>query len=246
MADGALLVEQRLLLPTPPEHDEERLRYFCVDRTPLGVIRQGVTWAIDRHVSKRLRRPVILDCSAGEGGFHEVLKKLYPRSHRIAVEPRAECEEHLRRHAHEVIIGGFLDELHQPRADVPKADIIAANPPFADPDEKPLWMHFWRACSSLLNPGGVLVLLGLNEIGQRGKKDHKAFQSVSPTDQGRIAGPIKFRGVRRGADMRCYSWWCQGERARQKRGHEVGWHTANLPWLPKEDREWRTIPGHEP
>lgn len=247
MADGSsgLLIGQQDLISVPPEHDEARLRYYCVDRTPLGVIRQGVRWAIDRHISTRVRRPVILDCSAGEGGFHAVLKQIYPRSHRVAVEPRAECEEHLRRHAHEVIIGGFLDHEMKVRADVPKAHIVAANPPFADPEENPLWMHFWRACASHLLPGGVVVLLGLNELGQRGKRDHAGFKLLPPSDQGRIAGPIKFRGWRRGADMRCYSWWVKPEKQR-RRADDSAWRTENLAWLPKEDREWKTIPGHEP
>mgnify|MGYP006363945499 CR=1 FL=1 len=65
------------------------------------------------------------------------------------------------------------------------------------------------------------------------------------TDQGRIAGPIKFRGWRRGADMRCYSWWVRPEKQR-RRADDVSWRTENLAWLPKEDREWKTIPGHEP
>lgn len=247
------LLEQGLLLPTPPEHNEARMRSFNVDRTPLPVIRQGVPWALRHHQWSAPKRPVILDCAAGEGAFHVVLKELYPDSHRVAVEPREECEKHLRRHAHQVHVGSFLDAANQPLGCLPQADIIAANPPFSDADGKPLWMHFWRACASLLRPGGVLVFLGLNDVGQRGQSDHATFAELWPTAQARIAGPIKFRGVGkgpdgkvRGADMRCYSWWVLGGRGLHSRGPEVAWYTANLPWLPTKDREWRTIPGHEP
>lgn len=248
MADGLALLDQQLLLPTPPEHDEERLRFFCVDRTPLGVVGQGMQHAVRKHLKVQgpeRRTPVILDVGAGDGPFSAVLKRMYPRSHRVAVEIRPECEPHLRRHAQEVIIGPFLDHQHQPDPRVPKAHIIVGNPPFTDGDGLPLWIPIWRACFDLLLPGGLMVLLGLNEVGQRGKKDHQAFTLLPPHEQAHIAGPIKFRGVNRGADMRCCSWWIR-RAGPVRRSAEVSWKTTHLPWLPKEDREWRTIPGHEP
>ncbi len=254
MADGGaydgLLVDQRLLIPCPPEHQEDRLRFFCADRTPLGVVRQGARHAVARHLhlsKAAMKRPVILDCSAGEGGILVVLKEMFPKSHRIAVEPRPECEEHLRRHAQEVIIGSFIDHDGKARSDVPQAHIIIGNPPFADGAKNPLWMTFWKACTDRLLPGGFQSMLGLNEIGQRGKRDHMAFMVLPPDEQAHIAGPIKFRGVRRGADLRCYSWWNRRySGAFSPDPLDVSWRTAHLPWLPKEDREWRTIPGHEP
>ena len=248
--DAGLLPTQQDLIPTPPEHQEERLRFFCADRTPLGVARQGAKHAISRYLriaARAAKRPVILDCSAGEGGILVVLKEMFPKSHRIAVEIRPECEEHLRRHAHEVFIGSFLDHEGRARSDVPQAHIIIGNPPFADGAKNPLWMPFWAACHEKLLPGGVQSMLGLNEIGQRGRRDHMAFTVCPPTEQAHIAGPIKFRGVRRGADLRCYSWWLRrhGE-VWNPDPLDVHWRTAHLPWLPKEDREWRQIPGTEP
>ena len=238
------------LIDTPPEFDEARLRAFNVDRTPRPVVRQGLEWLLG--LLDLPEDPIIVDCAAGEGAFLAEVAQLIPRSHRVAIEPREECRRHLERHAHEIVTDFFVDAEGKDIAPCPKAHVFCTNPAFADRQGKPLWMQFWRRARSLLLPGGAVMHLGTNDIGQRGEKQHALWGTMPPTIQARIAGPIGFRGVNEQSDLRCYSWWTtlQVELANRVAawlpfGLKTGWLTCDLPWLPTEDREWRRIPGTE-
>ena len=148
----------------------------------------------------------------------------------------------LERHAHEIVTDFFVDAEGKDIAPCPKAHVFCTNPAFADRQGKPLWMRFWRRARSLLLPGGAVMHLGTNDIGQRGEKQHALWETLRPTIQARIAGPIGFRGVGEQSDLRCYSWWTflSGWAS-----SIAGWSTCVLPWLPNEVREWRRIPGTE-
>lgn len=229
-------------MATINDRNEERLRAHQADFTPAPIVRQGLEFVAARLWESGLPAPkTILDPFAGGGVFAMVAREIWPEAQITSFEAREEELPSLQRHNNITLIGDAV-KLMETRAELGlKYDLIATNPPFRliAPNEEgkvPLPILMQR----LLNPTGMMVLLGQNDVGQRSKAGEKLFRDLPPAWQARICGSISFRG--KGVDQRDYSFFAWQE---LERGADGAWQTFNLPRLPSKDRSWKVIPGTE-
>lgn len=209
--------------------DEARARQFEADLTPAPMVRQ-MLGLLRRGMEDDPCR--ILDPAAGAGVFGMVAAELWPGSLRDAVEPREEESESLARHYSRHLCARLEDcwrELCGPY------DLIAANPPFTRALE---WVPLLR---SMLSHDGVLVVLQLDDFGQRSEAGAEVFARHPPLECWRVPGAVGFRGSLTGSDQRSYAWWIWGSRRRAS----ATWQTRNLPRLSSDQRRWTVRPGDE-
>lgn len=91
----------------------------------------------------------ILEPSAGNGNFLDVINNTYNNKNITAIEIREEEFEGLQQKSNKVIIGDFLDD----EIITDKFDVIIGNPPYNKAKE------FVEKSLSLLNDEGVLIFL---------------------------------------------------------------------------------------
>lgn len=215
--------------------EHQRERNFNVDRTPLGVIRQGLSYASALGLTD-WADGLFLDPSAGDGRFALVMRESssdVPKPRHIeCIEPRIEelgplgvvsdIAETAR------LQDACLSRLHY--------DVIATNPPFDQ------WAEIALKCyQDYLAPGGMMVFYGLSTWGHSDEPSEagELFRRIPPTVQMRIHGRVRHRvghnpntGKPYGTDSRKYSWWVWHKAHAGIRG----WNTFNLPPLPREER----------
>jgi hypothetical protein len=223
----------------------ERLKEFEVDCTPGPIVQQGFEsyfWMLGTQKCQVLPKR-ILDLCAGSGVFGQQARKFFPDAEIVAVEIRKEERANLDRHYDEVHIGDFREGPW-----LGHFDLVVTNPAFS---------LFTDALSNGLEattPTGVVMLLGLNELGTRGSASRQAFTKSPPLWQWRIAGTVGFRGPGTnpktgkpwGCDTRSYSWWVwQRVADGLKRWPHVGRAALELPLLGPRERTWRRRPGTE-
>lgn len=230
--------------------DEERLRAHSADFTPMGVVDQLYGQLLLRHADLRPSR--LLDPCAGAGIFGARARRLWPKAHMMAIEPRDEEIPHLHRHYDTVAIGQaerILPALAAGPED--RFDIIATNPAF------PIFMEIVEHGHAVLHEQGYLVLMGLSTWGQSDDA-YQFFRRFTPAEQWRVTGRIHFRGDQVNpktgevyqSDQRDYSWWVWRPRlsGRHKPGEALSWRVVQLPPLSAAARSWRGCPrpGTEP
>lgn len=229
--------------------DEARDRKFEVDRTPTGVVRQGLSTLARSCLPARADALRILDPCAGSGVFSQVARQVWTRAlHITGIEIREEERPWLTHHCDEVVIGDVLDEVA--KLDNGSLDVVVGNPAFS------LTADLLRALEPKMADGGTVMLLGLNDLGTRGRHSREAWQDLPPFYKWRIGGTLKFRagvnpktGKRWTCDMRSYSWWIW----RVYGGHVVPREIdgaraiamSELPVLAAKQRRWTIPPGRE-
>lgn len=226
---------------------DERLREFEVDCTPGPVVRQGFETLVDVFVPvPRLR---VLDLCAGSGVFGQQARRVLDRPHLTAVEIRPEERPNLERWYDDVRIGDLRS------VELGEFDLVVGNPAFT------LWVPALENAVGALAPQGVVMLLGLNELGSRGSESRGAWNRWVPAWQWRIAGTIGFRGPGLnpktgkpwGCDSRSYSWWvwqrphgwAMPRAAAQMGKIAAAWRAMDLALLSAAERSWSTRPGTE-
>lgn len=220
------------------EVPDDRAREYEMDLTPAPVVAQLLEYLATHHGFVDDDAPErILDPSAGAGVFGQECKRMWPKAHRVGVEPRREESENLCKNYDEIMVGPFSGLGGR------LFDLIATNPPFS------------KACDLVgklvrhLSDFGELWLLQLDDFGQRSEAGRELFDFLPPTHQLRIAGTLSFRGPGTGCDSRSYSWWgwCKQELFDRDgdRTMRSSWSCRNLEILPPEDRQWTTRPGED-
>lgn len=217
----------------------ERLKEFEVDCTPGPVVRQMFE-TLDTSASG-LR---ILDLCAGSGVFGQQAREVLGDAIEslTAVEIREEERPNLERWYDEVRIGDLREV-----TDLGEFDLVVGNPAFS------LWLDALTLAESVRASHGVVVMLGLNELGTRGSASREAWYRYTPSEQLRIAGTLGFRGPGLnpktgkpwGCDQRSYSWWVWRPRGIWGSAEAGSWVARDLPPLPAHERTWRVRPGTE-
>lgn len=215
--------------------DPERLRALEVDRTPAGVVAQGLAqFALHAAPQWDRRLPISLcDPCAGDGVFVDEARKRFHVTHARAIEIRPEEAPVLRSKYDRVDMGDLEQVLtHQGPF---RSDLVVGNPAFS---------LFVPIVESWLEhgTGPYLMLFGLTSVMQRAAKKVAFCRRHGPSAEYRVAGPIWFRhginprtGRTWGADQRSYSWWLW-VRSPVKRG-PLGWATFQLPMLSVGERK---------
>lgn len=240
------MIEQLDMHGTPGvKVDNDRARANEMDCTPIPLIRQ-ILPQLQETIGRAPQ--VLLDTHAGAGAFGMVCGEIWPKCVRFGIEIREEEEANLRNNYERHSIDDFTKVLETPRrlCGLREVDLVITNPAFSDAYD--LVEKLMQ--SKVMNPGAHIVLLQLNEFGQRSERGADVFSKFPPWAQARIPGSIKFRtginpanGKKWAADLRSYSWWIW--KAGVNRDEERGWAARNLPRLPAEDRQWKIRPGEE-
>ena len=126
----------------------------------------------------------------------------------VGVEKREEEMQSVARWYTKPVLDDFAEWMGKLRP-TKKFDLIATNPPFKHFHE---WLPLLK---ERVAPGGVLMLLCLNEVGIRGSAGRESFMEHTPSAQLQIAGTVGYRGPglnprtgkKWGMDQRSYSWW---------------------------------------
>src|SRR3989304_9495133 len=133
------------------KNTEARLLGYSAFYTPMEVVRQGVSMALEKcYQTPRF----FLDPSAGGGVFGKVIGELAPYTHRTGIEIREETRMEAARHYEDFKVGSLLTHF---RGKVALFDLIMSNPPFH------VWEETVTAMLPLLTPDrGRLILLGIS------------------------------------------------------------------------------------
>ena len=243
-------------------HNHDRDREHEVDRTPPAVVLQGLN-RLCGHYWHDLAwaggddNPVhVLDPCAGSGVFAQQFRRSAWVHGGVSefviegVERRAEEADYLDRHHACFVIADvieFLGLLPDGKG-MEGIHLAVGNPAFSlfTPKEGPSLID---ALMPKMAPGGVIMMLGLNDLGSRGSASRELFQRHPPVRQMRIGGTLKFRnglnpknGKPYGCDTRSYSWWVW---QRMEYRSDNSWTTEDLPCLSAAERQWKTLPGRE-
>lgn len=237
------------LEPAPVDNDRER--FFCVDRTPLPVVRQILS-EIDIGTPS-----TVLDVGCGEGAWSQVARELWPDAFIVGIEPREEAHPYADKHCDLVAGFTFQEFWHNPD-DFPSYprhyDLIAGNPAFSKklPSGKKhnLFPELIEFAFEHLNPYGTVCYYALNQLGQRGEATIETFKRYPPSEQLRVMQSIGHRGPKRDdvegsgtGDSRCYSAWIWHAEDVGDGSTKTGWRARNLEMLDADDRRWITVPG---
>lgn len=229
------------------KHD--RLREHGGDFTPTPVVRQ-LMW----HLKSRGHWfESHFDPTAGAGVFSACVRETFPSCRSTALEIREEESDHLNENAHTWSTSWdcmkALQEMPPFLEEQAPFDLCATNPKFQLLSNDALLPLLLR----VMRPGGLVVLLASDDMGQRGTYSRMLWAQYPPFRQLRIPGTLKFRkgsnpdtGKPYGVDFRSYSWWlwqADGEGGCFGNGK---WICDDLPLLPSEDRKWDKVrPGTE-
>lgn len=217
---------------------------FRKDYTPPGVVKQVLERLRD---SMEIEPRKILDPSAGSGVFGQEMRKIWPKAHITAIEPRGKELNNLERHYDRVLIDRVEEDFKLLEDE--KFDLIITNPPFS------LWTTFVEEfVTRLASGGGFLILLGLTSWGSRSEEGYLLFKSWEPTFQWNIPGQVSYRGPEYGTDMRDYCWWGWRSGSAYLRAddhmkrlypemYRNSWPVKNLSRLASKDRKWVKEPG---
>ena len=218
--------------------NEDRLREYEADMTPLGAARQIVNTLWPRGACSPEPR-VILDPAAGNGSIGIALRERFPMATLVAVEPRVECRPALERiytHVNTMTLEQFacMSFPYLPCTEGFFAfDAVITNPPFS------MLREFIERGHRFVKASGSVTYLALSTFGQA--HAWREILSQRPViDQHRIGGRLSFRtgrtnpktGKPYGADQRDYSWWTW------RPGYGVGmsWRCTQLPTLSASER----------
>lgn len=227
-------------MTTNIDEQYERMREYQADLTPLPVIMQGLEW-VESKMDLLDPPKSILDPCAGSGAFAVCIRHLWPDAKIFAIEPRQEEEKHLKQHYDDYVIGYIGDCIDQISEWGP-FDLITTNPAF-----RLIAPKVGLGLPQLLAPHtkGVMHFLGQDDVGQRSAAGVRLFQTFPPARQGRITGPIGFRGPKFAQDARDYSWWVWKGLPMSQPKPIPSWTTDNLPSLDSYLRKWKISPGTE-
>src|SRR5690606_25798747 len=192
------------------------------DYTPGPVVMQGVAALRDTLL---LDPCTVLDPSAGSGIFGQVFKHVWPKAHRVGVEPKRGEAWYLRNNYDKYALQKFEDFEDEGT----RYDLVCTNPPFHS------WEAFVQKGLAMAAPGGWVVLLGLTSWGSRSTSGAALFKRHLPIAQLRIMGAVSYRT--KGNDTRDYCWWIfQNSTPEDERSSS--WIALNLPRLAGSDRKW--------
>ncbi len=218
-------------LTHPEDLDDERLRAYEADFTPMPVVRQCLMYGAEFagfHASPES----VCDPAAGAGAWCAGMRERFVPESITAIELRPEERPHLERHADAVLIGDaiqYAESCSRHHA----WDLVATNPPFSRFAEYA--DRFLRLCHDvwLFAPVDALV---------RGEQANKDLVGLSKYLHRVlwVPGALSFRENRQ-TDFRQYGLWMFRDEATDFNT----WTVQLLPRLSGEALKWRTRPGTE-
>jgi len=198
----------------PDPVDNERDRDLNVDRTPIPVASQILTRVAEVYGPEVFAN--VIDAGCGEGGWGRALRPLVCGSQSVGMDVREEAMDHARRNydaAHRLAFN--VDNARRVTKGV---TAVIGNPPFSVKDasgkKTTLFPSFVRDAVAVVEPGGIVCFLALDDLGQRGGATRRLFSELPPNACFRITGAVGFRGPHRedidgsgSTDQRSYCAW---------------------------------------
>lgn len=218
-------------LTHPESLDEERLRKYGADFTPMPVVRQCLAHAGGHSTVGRLVETArVCDPAAGAGAWALGMRERWPSAHVTALEVREEERDHLARAADEVCITDALTWAEAYAG--PSFDVAATNPDFK---------LFAKYAEAFLPIAREVWLFAPIDTKLRGEEGFAWLNENARFVRRALwqPGPISFREGGK-ADHRQYALWMLSS---CPAGRADGWPVHLLPWLPGRDRKWVTRPG---
>lgn len=217
---------------------DERARWAEHDAcfTPRPVVRQVLERLRDRF--PHLVGGRVVDLGAGAGVWCSEARAVLRPELVVAVEPRQEERDHLRRWAHQVHTMTAQEFAEFADGHGAVFDLVLGNPPWW------CWPEIWTAGWDMLRPAGVLSFVGPSAWGHSHEsgEGRQVFEEAAPLEQWRIARRVAYNGGRDTDNRKCSAWvWHRANSGTLANG----WLAHQLPDMGPNAYHWTERPGTE-